>query len=165
MITNLHQLYINQIKDLHSAETQIIEALPKMAARANSDDLRESFNKHLNETREQLTRINKILDSHGIHPGTDVCEATQGLLREGEKLMKEMIGDAVDAGLIAAAQRVEHYEIAAYGTARAYAKKLHYNDDVDLLSTTLDEESDANEHLTKIATGGFFSDGVNDEAA
>ncbi|BDS07152.1 YciE/YciF family protein [Oceaniferula spumae] len=164
MITNLHQLYIHQIKDLHSAETQILEALPKLAAKANCDKLRDAFNHHLEETRDQLERINNILAAHNEPRGTDVCDATKGLIKEGDKLMLEMTGDAVDAGLIASAQRVEHYEIAAYGTAKEYADQLGYDNDVDLLDKTLEEESNANESLTKIATGGFFSSGVNEEA-
>ncbi len=164
MITNLYDLYIHEIQDLHSAETQILEALPKMVARASSDELRDSFTKHLEETREQLNRIKKILGNHNERPENEECEATKGLLEEGQNLMNEMAGDVTDAGLITAAQRVEHYEIAAYGTAKAHAKLLDFDDDIKLLDETLDEESNANESLTKLATGGFFSSGVNSEA-
>ncbi len=164
MITNLYDLYIHQIKDLHSAETQIIDALPKLAARASTEELRDAFMSHLSETREQLNRINTILGNRNERAGDDTCEATRGLIEEGEHLIAEMAGDVVDAGLIAAAQRVEHYEIAAYGTAKEYAEVLGFDDDVKLLDETLEEESHANESLNKIATGGFFSAGVNDDA-
>ncbi|MGY8644368.1 MAG: DUF892 family protein [Verrucomicrobiales bacterium] len=140
MITNLYDLYIHQIKDLHSAETQIIGAMPKMIAMAQTDEVRDELKSHLEETREQLNRINTILGNRNERAGDDVCEATKGLIKEGEHLMKEM---------------------AAYGTAKQYAQNLDFDDDVDLL----DEESDANEKFTKLATGGFFSSGANQMAA
>lgn len=164
MITTLKQLYLHQIQDLYSAETQILVALPKMIARAQDDDLREAFENHLEETREQVGRLNKILGSHGGTTRNERCKAIEGILQEGEDLMKEMQGGATDPGLIAAAQRVEHYEIAAYGTAKELAKVLDLDDDAKLLDETLEEESGANEKLTKIATGGLFGHGVNEEA-
>lgn len=164
MINNLHDLYIHQIKDLHSAETQIISALPKMIDRAKSEDLIKALKDHLTETQEQLRRITTILTNHNQTAGSDVCEATKGLIEEGDHLLQELTGEAVDAGIIASCQRVEHYEMAAYGTAKEYADKLDYSDDKDLLDKTLDEESDANEKLTKLATGGWFTSGVNDDA-
>jgi len=164
MINNLHDLYIHQIKDLHSAETQIIAALPKMIQRAKCDKLVSSLEHHLHETHDQLRRITTILSKHNQSAGSDVCEATKGLIKEGEHLLEELSGDAVDAGIIASCQRVEHYELAAYGTAKEYADKLGYGDDKDLLDKTLDEESDANEKLTKLATGGWFKSGANDDA-
>lgn len=164
MITNLHDLYIHQIKDIHSAETQIIAAMPKMISNAKCSDLKQALENHLTETRDQLQRVNQILSKHNHSAGTDCCEATKGLIKEGEGLLREMSGDAVDAGIIASCQRIEHYEIAAYGTAKEYASKLDYDDDVDLLDKSLEEEADANDNLTKLATGGFFSSGINDSA-
>lgn len=164
MITNLRQLYIHQILDLLSAETQILEALPSMIGKAQHDELRQAFEEHLEETRDQVGRLNKILSSHGGTNGSEKCKAIEGIIAEGEHLMEEMQGPATDAGLIASAQRVEHYEIAAYGTAKEFAKKLNFDDDAKLLDETLDEESSANEKLTKIATGGLFGTGVNEEA-
>jgi ferritin-like metal-binding protein YciE len=164
MITNLHQLYIHQIKDLLSAETQITDALPKMIAHATDADLKQALEEHLKETGKQSERLNSILGNHHIPREKEKCRAIEGIIAEGEHLLKEMTGDAVDAGIIASAQRVEHYEIAAYGTAREYASKLDYDGDVTLLDETLEEEADCNEKLTKLATGGLFGTGVNDEA-
>jgi ferritin-like metal-binding protein YciE len=164
MITNLKQLYLHQIEDLHSAENQILKAMPKMIARTQDENLREAFSAHLEETRHHLGRLNEILGSHGGVSAGKRCEAIEGILKEGEHLIDEMGGTATDAGLIAAAQRVEHYEIAAYGTAREFAEKLDLTDDAKLLDETLQEEGHANKRLTKIATGGFFGSGVNDAA-
>lgn len=164
MINNLHDLYLHQIKDLHSAETQIIDALPKMIAHAKDEKLREALTCHLDETREQLRRINTILSRHSATAAGEVCEATKGLIKEGDHLLSELTGDAVDAGIVASCQRVEHYEIAAYGTAKEYAEKLDYSEDVDLLDETLDEEGNANKKLTTIATGHWWNSGVNDAA-
>ncbi|MAS93531.1 MAG: hypothetical protein CMO55_10100 [Verrucomicrobiales bacterium] len=164
MITSLHDLYIHHIKDLHSAETQIANALPAMIQRASNDELKDLFQEHLTETFGQIDRILEILRNHDSRPGEENCQAIKGIIEEGEHLMDEMAGDAVDAGLIAAAQRVEHYEIAAYGTAKEYADVLGYDDDEKLIKQTLEQEGDTNKKLTKIATGGVFSDGANAEA-
>lgn len=164
MINTLHDLYIHQIKDLRSAEKQIIDAMPGLIERAENKDLRNALNEHLNESHEQLRRIDTILKNHRLPLESERCEATAGLIKEGEHLMAEMAGNAIDAGIIAASQRIEHYEIAAYGTAKEYAEKLDYSDDVKLLDESLDEESEADKTLTKIATGGWFSSGVNDTA-
>lgn len=164
MITNLHQLYIHQIKDLLSAESQIAAALPKMIAKATCDDLKKALQNHLEETGKQTERLNTILGNHQLPREKEKCKAIEGIIAEGDHLMSEMTGDAVDAGIIASAQRVEHYEIAAYGTAKEYADKLDYDEDVKLLDETLEEEADCNEKLTKLATGGLFGTGVNDEA-
>ncbi|MEX2581248.1 MAG: DUF892 family protein [Verrucomicrobiales bacterium] len=164
MIKNLHQLYLHQIEDLHSAESQIIEALPKMISEARDKDLREALEHHLDETRHHLERIDTILGNHDQSADGETCEAIKGIIAEGEHLLSELGGDAVDAGIIAAAQRVEHYEIAAYGTAREYADVLDLDDDVKLLEETLGEEGAANKKLTKLATGGMIGSGVNKEA-
>ena len=164
MITNLHDLYIHQLQDLYSAEEQILGALPKMIVKAQDEGLKSALKHHEQETKGQFSRITDLLAKHGQQPGGETCQAIKGIIEEGEHLMGEIAGDAIDPGLIASAQRVEHYEIAAYGTAKKFAKHLGYDEDVSCLGETLDEESDANEKLTKIATGGLFRSGVNQEA-
>ena len=164
MIKNLHDLYIHQIQDLKSAESQILEALPKMIQRAQSSELREAFEHHLEETKKQNQRLDVILQRHGIPGQSETCQAAKGIIEEGSHLMSELTGDATDPGLITSAQRFEHYEIAAYGTAAEYADVLDYGEDKKLLEETLDEEGNANKKLTKLATGGFFGSGVNKEA-
>ena len=164
-LNTLQDVFVDQIHDLQDAERQLVEALPKMAGAASTDKLREAFEHHLAETRGHVERLNEIVATNGIQPGTETCEAMKGLIKEGEKVIKAQ-GDAAakDAALIAAAQRVEHYEIAAYGTARTLADQLDYEDARDLLDDTLDEESNADKLLTKIATGGLIGTGVNEQA-
>lgn len=164
MIKNLHDLYIHQIKDLKSAEAQLLEALPKMIARAQSNDLRSALRDHLEETKKQDQRLDVILQRHGIPEASETCHAIQGIIKEGEHLMSELTGEATDPGIVTASQRVEHYEMAAYGTAREYAEVLDYDEDKELLKESLDEEGEANKTLKKLATGGFFGSGVNEEA-
>ena len=137
-----------------------------MAQAANHEPLREAFQHHLEETREHVTRVEEALGELGVAHPSEVCKGMQGLIAEGEEMM-EMGGDptALDAALIAAAQRVEHYEIAAYGTARQLADDCGLDGIKDLMDQTLDEESQADKLLTKIATGGMFKAGVNQEAA
>jgi ferritin-like metal-binding protein YciE len=165
-LNSLQDVLAEQLEDLHSAEQQLIEALPKMASAASSDDLRSAFQEHLGETRGHLERLNDILPTVGIQSPSETCEAMKGLIREGEKIITAE-GDpmAKDAALIAAAQRVEHYEIAAYGTARTLADILDLDEARDLLDQTLDEEANADKLLTKIATGGLLRTGVNERAA
>jgi ferritin-like metal-binding protein YciE len=164
-LNTLQDVFVDQIHDLHDAETQLVAALPKLAGAASTDKLREAFEHHLAETRGQLERLNEIIATQGISPGTEPCKAMQGLIAEGEKIISAQ-GDPTtkDVALIAAAQRVEHYEIAAYGTARTLADQLGYDDARDLLDDTLDEESNADKLLTKIATGGLIGTGVNEQA-
>jgi ferritin-like metal-binding protein YciE len=154
-----------QLEDLHSAEEQLIEALPKMAQAAHHEPLREAFEHHLEETRGHLKRVEEAMGELGISGTSEVCKAMQGLIAEGEELMQKG-GDptALDAALIGAAQRVEHYEIAAYGTARQLADDCGFDGVKDLMDQTLDEESQADKLLTKIATGGMFKAGVNQQA-
>ncbi|MCB1133270.1 MAG: ferritin-like domain-containing protein [Verrucomicrobiae bacterium] len=166
MIQDLNELYQDQIRDIYNAETQLIEALPKMAAAATDEDLRKAFQDHLEETRQQRARLEKIAARRGFSPDGETCDAMRGLIKEGEKHKGETAGGAVrDAVLIASANRVEHYEIAAYGVARTFANVLGFDDDVSLLDESLDEESDADDKVTKIATGGLFGSGVNQAAA
>jgi ferritin-like metal-binding protein YciE len=164
-LTSLQDVFVDQLEDLYSAETQLVQALPKMASAANNDELREAFANHLNETQDHVRRLDEIFGQLGTQSGKETCEGMQGLIREGEKIV-QATGDpaAKDAALIAAAQRVEHYEIAAYGTARTLADMLDYDDAKDLLDQTLDEEGNADKLLTKIATGGWMRTGINEEA-
>jgi len=152
-MTSLDELYVDQLKDLYSAESQLIKALPKMAKAAGSSDLRIVFEEHLNQTKRQAERIERIFSERGNgSPKGKKCVAMEGLIEEGKEIMQEDMEEAVmDAGLIAAAQKVEHYEIASYGTARAWAQQMGYDRDADLLQQTLEEESTANEKLTQIA--------------
>lgn len=151
-LDNMTNLLIMQLQDLVSAEDQLIEALPQMADAASSSDLKNAFMTHLEETRQQRERLRQILDMMGVEPGGETCEAMQGLIKEGSEVIG-LNGDAPvkDAALIAAAQRVEHYEMAAYGSARAFANQLNRHDIADLLQDTLDEESMADKILTQIA--------------
>jgi ferritin-like metal-binding protein YciE len=154
-----------ELEDLHSAETQLVAALPKMAQSAHHDELRQAFEHHLEETRGHLKRVEEALDELGVLTPTEVCKGMQGLIAEGEETMG-MAGDptAKDAALIGAAQRVEHYEIAAYGTARQLADDCGFDGIRDLMDQTLEEESQADKLLTEIATGGMFKAGVNQNA-
>jgi ferritin-like metal-binding protein YciE len=162
---SLKDVLEEQLEDLHSAEEQLIVALPKMAQAAHHDELRQAIEHHLEETRGHLKRVEEALGELGISKPTEECKAMKGLIAEGEELIQKD-GDPVakDAALIGAAQRVEHYEIAAYGTARKLADDCGYDSIKDLMDQTLDEESQADKLLTKIATGGMFKSGVNQAA-
>jgi ferritin-like metal-binding protein YciE len=163
---SLHDVFAEQLNDLRSAEEQLVEALPKLAGAAGSEDLRKAFEEHLAQTRGHLERVEDILATSGVKRTGEVCVGMRGLIEESSKVV-EASGDAMakDAALIAAAQRVEHYEIAAYGTAATLAEHLGLDDAHDLLGQTLDEEETADKLLTKIATGGMFRAGVNEQAA
>lgn len=152
-MTSLDDLYVDLLKDLYSAENQLIKALPKMAKAAESSDLRNAFEQHLRQTKHQAERIERIFSDRGDgSPRGKKCVGMEGLIEEGKEVLKENMEEEVrDAGLIAAAQKVEHYEIASYGTARAWAEQMGYDRDADLLQQTLEEESMANEKLTHIA--------------
>ena len=151
-LESLQELYLEQLKDLHSAEEQIIEALPKMIKQTTHTELRKAFELHLNQTKEQLRRLDQIGQRAGQKLSGHKCKGMEGLLEEGEDLMKERAdSDVLDAALISAAQRVEHYEMAGYGCARTYARLLGLNDDAKLLQQTLDEEGDTDHLLTDLA--------------
>lgn len=154
-----------ELADLYSGETQIIENLPKMIAAISCVDTRKALQDHLGETKNQLKRLDEIFGILGKRPAPETCEAMQGLMTEAAEVISTP-GNALvkDAVLIGAAQRVEHYEMAGYGTARAFADKLGLDDISDLLQATLDEEGAANEKLISLATGGYFTAGVNDSA-
>jgi ferritin-like metal-binding protein YciE len=162
---SLQDVFQEQIEDLYSAENQLVQALPKVAAAAQADELKKAFDEHLAETRGHVQRLDEILGQLGVSASTH-CKGMEGLIAEGEEVIAES-GDPVakDAALIAAAQRIEHYEIAAYGTARTLADELDLDGVADLLDQTLDEEANADKLLTKIATGGMFRTGINQRAA
>ncbi|HJR81256.1 MAG TPA: ferritin-like domain-containing protein [Anaerolineales bacterium] len=151
-MATLEDLYTDLLKDLYSAEKQLVKALPKMAKNAQSPDLQRAFQEHLRQTEGQVERIERIFSDMDGSPRGKKCVGMEGLIEEGNELLQEDVEpNVLDAGLIAAAQKVEHYEIASYGTARAWAERLGYNNAVRLLQQTLEEESMANEKLTKIA--------------
>jgi ferritin-like metal-binding protein YciE len=152
MSEGLKKLYIDELKDLYSAETQLVKALPKMAKAASSDELRQGFEEHLEQTRGHVERLEKVFKTLGESPKGKTCKAMQGLIEEGAEVIEEDFeGSLMDAALIGAAQRVEHYEIAAYGTVCAFAKELGESDQAELLSETLDEEKETDEKLTELA--------------
>jgi ferritin-like metal-binding protein YciE len=152
MDSELHELFLDELADLLSAETQLTKALPKMAKAAQSDELREAIESHLEETEGQVERLRKVFESVGEKPRSKTCQAMKGLIEEGSELMQELKGKStIDAGLIAAAQKVEHYEIASYGTVRAWAEQMEHSEAVQLLEETLEEEKAADQKLTEIA--------------
>ena len=164
-LKNLEELYVDQLKDLYSAEKQLVQALPKMAKAANTPALQQGFQTHLEETQNHVERLENIFSRLGSSPGRKKCKGMEGLLEEGKEAI-DLDGDAdvKDAALIAAAQRVEHYEIAGYGTVRTYAQRLGFSQDSDLLQKTLDEEGETDKKLTVLAEGGRFGNGINEQA-
>jgi ferritin-like metal-binding protein YciE len=165
MISNLEDLYYDQIRDLYSAETQLLEALPGLCDAASNDDLKEALSGHLAETREQRDRLANICSRHGLAPEGTTCEAMRGLVKEASNhALSVDPGEVRDAAIIACGNRVEHYEIAGYGAAKAFAEVLGFNDDVNLLDKSIEEEGAADKKLTKIATGGLFAAGINKAA-
>jgi len=148
----LQELLVDQLKDLYSAENQIIKALPKMAKNASNPELRAAFEAHLEETRMQVERLDQIAEEMGIRTlKGKKCAGMEGLLEEGKEIMQEFDEDVLDAGMIGAAQKVEHYEIAAYGTARTHANMLGLKKVARLLQQTLDEEGKTDKKLTQLA--------------
>ena len=149
---SLEDLFVNLLKDIYYAEKQILKALPKMAKKADSDDLREAFEHHLQETQGQVERLEQVFALCELKPTAKTCSAIKGILEEGEEDMKEAKDpDVLDAGMIADAQAVEHYEIAHYGTMIAWARQLGMNDAARLLEQTLEQEYNADKTLTKLA--------------
>ncbi len=147
----LRELYIDELKDLFSAENQLVKALPKMAKAATSDKLRQGFKDHLEETKGHVQRLIQIFEALGESPKGKKCKGMEGLIEEGSEMEEEFDSAVLDAGLIGAAQRVEHYEIAAYGTARSFAEELGESKHVSLLEATLSEEEATDEKLTKLS--------------
>lgn len=163
MAKELGDLYKEELKDLYSAESQLVAALPKMAKAASSPDLKKAFESHLEETKVQIQRLEQVFEEIEGSPRGKKCKAMEGLVEEGAELIKEKADfepAVLDAALIGAAQRIEHYEIAAYGTVRTFAQQLGYTKAVNLLQQTLDEESAADEKLTTLAVSG-----INQQAA
>ena len=151
-IDSLQKLFVEEMRDLYNAEKQILKALPKMAKAATSPDLKAAFVAHLEETKGQVVRLETIFEGLGKSPKGKTCKAMAGLVEESAELMQEDIDPAVlDAGLIAAAQRVEHYEMAVYGTVRTYAKLLKNTEAATLLQATLEEEAAADVKLSTLA--------------
>ena len=151
---NLQELFHDTLKDIYFAEKKILSALPKMAKAAQSKDLKAAFQKHETETEEHVARLEKVFAEIDETPGGKTCDAIMGIIAEGQEIMKEFKGaPALDAGLVAAAQAVEHYEIARYGTLKTWAAELGLNQAVRLLETTLSEEKKTDETLTKLAEG------------
>ena len=148
----LKHLYIEELKDLYSAENQLVKALPKMAKASTSDDLRAGFEEHLGQTRGHVTRLEKILKALGESPKGNKCKGMEGLIKEGTEMIEEDPDpEELDAGLISAAQRVEHYEIAGYGCVSAYAKLLGEDHAESLLRQTLEEEKETDKKLTQLS--------------
>jgi len=151
-LTSLRALYVHELNDLHDAESQLLKALPKMAKAASSEDLRLAFERHLEQTQGHIRRLERALVSLKEKPTRVPCRAMRGLLEEGEEMIQADGDPAIkDAGLISAAQRVEHYEMAAYGCARTYAEMLGERDSAQLLQMTLDEERSTDQSLSELA--------------
>jgi ferritin-like metal-binding protein YciE len=164
-MNSLHGVFIEKLKDLYDVESQLIKALPKMAEAATNSDLKAGFNEHLAQTEEHLSRLEEIGTSLGEDLTGTTSDVMTALIAEGEKIINRTGDTAVkDAALIAAAQKVEHYEIAAYGTVTAWAKAMEHDDAADLLGKTLDEEKDTDEKLSTLAEGGIIASGINEEA-
>jgi ferritin-like metal-binding protein YciE len=153
-IESLNDLFVEQLRDLYDAENQLIKALPKMAEGANSDELRQGFEEHLEQTKEHAQRIETIFEQLGQKAKAKKCKAMEGLIKEGSEVLDEDMSEYVkDAAIIAAAQRVEHYEIAAYGTVRTFANLLGETEAATLLEQTLEEEKETDDKLTQLAEG------------
>ena len=148
----LKELYIDELRDIYNAETQLVKALPKMAKASTSDELRSGFESHLQQTKGHVQRLEQIFNALDEKPTGKKCAGMQGLVKEGEEIMDEDFeGEVMDAALISAAQRVEHYEIAAYGCVRSWAELLGENEAVSLLEKTLEEEKETDHKLTELS--------------
>lgn len=163
----LYKLFIDELEDMYSAEEQITKSLPKLIKLASLPELKEALSHHLKETEHQITRIEKIFSILEIEFSENKCEGMEGIIKEADEMVAgKSKSSTLDAAIISAAQKVEHYEMASYGTLRSFAKHLELGKEVrDLLQESLDEEGAADKKLTKIAEGGFFSSGINEEAA
>jgi ferritin-like metal-binding protein YciE len=147
----LRELYVEELRDIYNAENQLVKALPRMARAATSEDLRAGFEEHLKQTKGHVQRLEQIFAELDEKPTGKKCSGMEGLLEEGQEMIEEQEGEALDAGLISAAQRVEHYEIAAYGCVRTYANLLGEADAAELLNETLEEEKETDKKLTALA--------------
>jgi ferritin-like metal-binding protein YciE len=162
---SLHEVLTDYVRDLYNAESQLLKALPRMAKAATAPDLRAAFDRHLGETRTQIERLDRVCVDLGIRPKGKTCHAMKGLIEEGQEVMSST-GDpaAKDAALIGAAQKIEHYEIASYGTARTFARVLGEAAAADLLQQTLDEEEATDERLTALAEAGLNQEAAAEDA-
>lgn len=156
-LANLEDLFVDQLKDIHNAEKQLVKALPKMAKAAQAPELKKAFQQHLETTEAQIARVEQIFDDMQMSPGRKKCVGMEGLIKEGDELMSEegVAPEVLDAGLIAAAQKVEHYEVSTYGTLRTWAQQLGKQRAMSLLDQILKEEARSDELLTKIAQSGI----------
>jgi ferritin-like metal-binding protein YciE len=148
---NLNELLVEEVKDIYDAEKQLVKALPKMAKATDSPELRAAFEDHLEITKAHVSRLEEVFKLLGVPARGKTCEGMKGLIEEGQKAIEELEGTVLDAALIASAQKVEHYEIATYGTLATFAEVLDMQDAKDLLGQTLDEEKEADQKLTQIA--------------
>lgn len=163
---SLRDLFVDQLKDLYWAETQSIQIWPAIAAAASNQDLREALDDHIGKTHRHIERLRTVFDEIGVPAEAETCQAMRGLMSEVQDAIKKYDDPAVrDAALITAVQRMEHYEMAGYGTVRTFAEVLGYDKVADVLQQTLDEEGSADHKLTDLAAGGFFSKGINQVAA
>ena len=154
-VKSVNDLLLNELRDIYHAEKQLVRALPKMAKKAKSDQLRQAIEHHLEETRGQVDRLDQVFQHLDARSGGKRCEAMEGLIEEAKEMMEEIATpEVLDAAMIAAAQKVEHYEIASYGSVRALAEALGHNDAARLLQETLDEEKAADQKLNQIALSG-----------
>lgn len=151
-LKTLHDLFLHELKDVLSAEEQITEALPTMAQSAKGEELRTALNRHLEETRDHAGLVRELIEAMDARPKAERCEAMAGIIKEAQSLLKAKADPAVhDAAIIAAAQKVEHYEIATYGTLREWAEQMGHEDAANILQRILDQEIDADEALTQVA--------------
>lgn len=164
-MSTLQDLFEDQLRDIYSAEEQIVAALPKMERAASNEQLKAAFRQHLEQTQMHKRRLERIFADMSMTPGGKHCNGMEGLLQEGEEVIREMADPQVkDAALITAAQRAEHYEMAAYGTVRTFAGELGFGNIKATLQETLDEEGATDKKLTSLAEGGMFKAGINTQA-
>src|SRR5437868_7025462 len=154
-LDTLKDLYVDEIKDLYSAEKQLVRALPKMAKAAKDKQLQQAFRNHLKETEQHVSRLEQICQELGVSPRGKKCIGMEGLIEEGSEMIRDANPEAIDAGLISKAQHVEHYEMAGYGTVRTYARQLGYDSHAELLQQTLDDEGKTDHLLTELAEAGI----------
>jgi ferritin-like metal-binding protein YciE len=151
-VSSLSDLFLEELKDIHNAEKQLVKAIPKMIRSATNEELQKALSDHLEETKTQVSRLEEVLEDLGAGPGRKKCRGMQGIVEEAEELLGEIKDEATrDSAIIACAQRVEHYEIAAYGCARAFAEQLEHTEAAAVLQSILDEESNADKRLTDVA--------------
>ena len=165
-MSHLQDLYVEELKDLYSAENQMLKNLPRMAKKASNEQLAQSFQMHVEQTRQHVERLEQIFEKLGKSPRGKKCQGMEGLIEEAKEMMAEdMAEDVLDAALISAAQKAEHYEIASYGTVRTYARLLGDEEAARLLQQTLDEEGETDKKLTKLAESSINIEAAEEEEA